>query len=92
MPDRTMFLRGGKSIDQRLTATALDRVADWLDIADSQTKTAVYPEIPESKDHEELCYAWMWAAITIANLCDLPSDITHQMATSIRLMYADDSA
>jgi hypothetical protein len=84
---RETYLRSGKSIDQRVTARALDRVADWLDIADSQTVTAIYPEVPECEVASELPDAWMWAAILIADMTDAPSEALHQLATVIRSMY-----
>ena len=86
---RSDFLRGGKKIDQRLTATALDRISDWLDIADSRSPAAVYPEIPETQDHEELCYAWMWAAVTIADIAEIPTEMLRMLATAARSMYAE---
>ncbi len=84
---REMYLRGGKKIDQQITAKALDRVADWLDIADSQTVTAVYPEIPETDDVQELVVGWCWAALLIADMTDAPSEALHRLAGAIRNLY-----
>lgn len=84
---RETYLRGGVKIDQRVTARALDRVADWLDIADSQTVTTVYPEIPESQDYGEIATGWCWAALLIADMVDAPSEALHRLASAIRGMY-----
>jgi poly(3-hydroxybutyrate) depolymerase len=86
---RDTYLRGSKQIDQRLTATGLDRIADWLDLADSQTVASVYPEIPESQDHETLANAWMWTALLIADAADFPTDVLHKLATAIRGAYRE---
>lgn len=86
---RESFLRGERKIDQRVTARCLDRVADWLDIADSQTPTVVYPQLPETEDTVELATAWSWAAILIADMTDAPSEALHALATAIRGMYAE---
>lgn len=86
---RNDYLRGSKGIDQRLTATAFDRVADWLDIADSKTRTAIYPEVNGSKDYEQLAHAWMWACVTLADVLDLETDILHSLATSARQIYTE---
>lgn len=86
---RETYLRGDRKIDQRVTARCLDRVADWLDIADSQTVTAVYPDLPETEDPAELATAWSWAAILIADMTDAPSESMHALATAIRGMYVE---
>lgn len=86
---RETYLRGHRSIDQRVTARCLDRVADWLDIADAQTVAAVYPELPETEDDKELATAWSWAAILVADMTDAPSDALHALATAIRRMYVE---
>ena len=89
---RETYLRGGRSIDQRVTARALDRVADWLDIADSQTVTAVYPEMPETDDVQELVVGWCWAALLIADMTDAPTEALHALASAIRSMYVPTDA
>jgi hypothetical protein len=86
---RETYLRGGRSIDQRITARCIDRVADWLDIADSQTVASVYPDLPETDDMAELSTAWMWAGVLIADMTDAPSEAMHALATAIRRMYAE---
>lgn len=87
---RDTYLRGSRAIDHRSTATVMDRVADWLDLADSGTVTSVYPEIPETQDHEALACAWMWAAVLIADACDFPTELLHKLATAIRGAYRED--
>lgn len=86
---REAFLRGDLKINQQVTARCLDRVADWLDIADSETVTAVYPQLPETSDALELACAWMWAAVLIADMTDPESDILHKLATAIRSSYRE---
>jgi hypothetical protein len=86
---RETYLRGALKIDQRVTARCLDRIADWLDIADTQTIAAVYPEVPETEDDKELTVAWCWAAILVADMTDAPSETLHALATAIRHAYQD---
>jgi hypothetical protein len=84
---RETYLRGGQSIDQRITARCLDRVADWLDIADAQTIASVYPELPEAESEKDLAVGWCWAAILIADMTDAPTEALHALAHAIRSMY-----
>jgi len=86
---RESYLRGELAINHKVTARCLDRVADMLDIADTQTVTAVYAQLPETQDDKELATAWCWTAILLADMVDIPSDVIHQLATGIRSMYAE---
>lgn len=89
MTERANYLRAEKAIDQRKTATAIVRVADWLDIADSRTRTTVYPQLQNDLDHEETEEAWMWAALLIADVCDFSSSALRMLATSVNNMYRE---
>jgi len=91
MTTRDMYLRGGKAFDQRLTAATLMRVADWLDIADTRTRTAVYPEMPTDPSGEDTALAWCWTAVLIASLGDTTTDQIRQLATGLRSMYDDET-
>lgn len=89
MTERSHYLRAEKAIDQRKTATALVRVADWLDIADSRSRVTVYPQLPNDVDHEETEEAWMWAALLIADACDFHSAALRMLATGVNQMYKE---
>src|SRR5580658_7855852 len=73
---RETYLRSGKSIDQRVTARALDRVADWLDMSSrnsarsslitpgtvlAQLRDLLDDEAPEASEEQKTCH--------VANLC-----------------------
>lgn len=88
---RDAYLRGEQSIDHRVTARCLDRIADWLDLADSQTIARVYPELPETTDPKELATAWMWCALLISDMTEPGSDVLHKFADAIRLSYKEGS-
>ena len=82
-----MFLRGGESYDTRLTGAALRRVADWLDIADSETRVSVYPDMSEAEDDHKLALAWSWAAVLLANIADVDSVTIRTLANAINGIY-----
>jgi hypothetical protein len=86
---RDTYLRGGQAFDQRLTAKAIDRVADMLDLADNQVRTAVYPELGIECSDKELALAWCWVAVLIADQQDAPTAMLRQLSNAIGMM-ADD--
>ena len=86
---RDSYLRGGLAIDQRVTADCMERVVTWLDLADSQVQTAVYPQVPSTVDQLELAHAWMWTAILIADMCEIPTTDVRAMVDAIRGAYKE---
>ena len=93
MPEvqRKNYLRAAKPIDQRHTAYAIERLADWLDLADSASVTSVYPDIWQDTDKEETSYAWMWAALLIADMTEADSHTLRMLATAILLAYKEET-
>ena len=81
---REHYLRGGEVYNTSLTGDAIARIADWLDIADSKTRTAVYPEMPKAKTEHELCLAWCWAALLVANMVEADSATLRMLAQAIK--------
>jgi hypothetical protein len=86
MPIREQYLRGGEVYNTFLTGIAIERIADWLDIADSKTRTSVYPDLPESESEHELALSWCWAALLIANMVDADSRALRELGTAIKLI------
>ena len=86
---RDQYLRGGLAIDQRVTADCMERVVTWLDLTDSKVQTAVYPQVPSTTDLTELAHAWMWTAILIADMCELPTADIRAMVDAIRSAYKE---
>jgi hypothetical protein len=88
---REQYLRGGEIYNTHLTGVAIERIADWLDIADSRTRTSVYPDFTESEtDHEE-ALSWCWAALLIANMVDADSRTLRELGTAIKLINKDEN-
>ena len=88
---RETYFRGSEPIDQRITADCLERVATWLDLADNQVQTALYPEVPSAVDDMDLSSAWMWCALLIANTLDAPTDMLRQLSNAIKIGLGDDA-
>ena len=86
---RETYFRGGTPIDQSVTAACLDRIADWLDLADNQVRTAIYPEVPALTLPHELPIAWCWAALLIADSVDYPTELLRQMSNGIKIGLKD---
>jgi hypothetical protein len=90
MTVRDAYLRGGQQFDTRVTGQAIKRVADMLDLADSRTRTAVYPEIHGYDDMHEIAVGWCWAAVLIADICDIDTATLHALANAIIGAYDDE--
>jgi hypothetical protein len=86
VPIREQYLRGGEVYNTYLTGVAIERIADWLDIADSKTRTSVYPDLPEASNEHELALSWCWAGVLIANMVDADSRTLRELGTAIKLI------
>lgn len=83
MSERQHYIRSSVPADQNLTARAIKQLASWLDLADDHAMTTVYPEAVNGPDGQENAYAWMWAALLIADMGDVDSGKLNYLANSI---------
>src|SRR5271154_2200830 len=83
MTDRQKYIRADVPADQELTARALSRIADWLDLADDQEITTVYPTLPGIYGPVDAPHSWLWAALLIADTCDVPTHALRHIANTI---------
>jgi hypothetical protein len=90
VPIREQYLRGGEVYNTYLTGVAVERIADWLDIADSKTRTSVYPNMSESANDHEEAVVWCWAALLIADILDADSRTLRDLGTAIKLLNKEE--
>ena len=83
--ERQNYIRADQPANQALTVLMMRRIADWFDIADDETIVTVYPEAFLDEGPMGTARAWMWAALLIADMADIPSAELRKVANSILL-------
>lgn len=81
--DLEMYVKPDQPVDQEDTAYTLRYVAEMLDALDDEHVMRVNPSFLGAEANRSEAWAWMWAALLIANEAAIPQSKIRKLANQI---------